>query len=56
MHRSTDAMKIAPPFGYGEITQLQKTSRILLPSAGSTPVFCRDINTLALSIGEFVPA
>ena len=56
MHRSTDAMKIAPPFGYGEITQLQKTSRVLLPSAGSTPAFCRDINALALSIGEFVPA
>lgn len=48
-------MKIVPPFGYGEIVPLQKTHRVLLPG-GATPLFCRGINALALSVGEFTAA
>ncbi len=53
MPDSTDEMTITPPFGYGEIATLQKTDRVLLPSRNSTPEFCRTINALAVSAGEF---
>ena len=56
MPGSSDEMTITPPFGYGEIAPLQKSDRVLLPAAGSTPGFCRDINALALSVGEFITA
>lgn len=48
-------MKITPPFGYDEIVPLQKQHRVLMP-AGSTPLFCRSINALAVSVSEFAAA
>src|SRR5260221_9449971 len=48
-------MSISAPFGYDEIVPLDKAHRLLMPS-GTTPSFCRSINALALSVGEFVAA
>ena len=48
-------MAIAAPFGYDEIVPLEKSHRVLMPS-GTTPSFCRTINALAVSVGEFVAA
>lgn len=48
-------MNITPPFGYDEIVPLQKQHRVLIP-AGSTPLFCRGINALAVSVSEFAAA
>ena len=48
-------MSISAPFGYDEIVPLDKAHRVLMPS-GTTPSFCRSINALALSLGEFVAA
>lgn len=48
-------MQITAPYGYDEIVPLQKTHRVLLP-AGTTPAFCRKLNALAVSVGEFVVA
>ena len=48
-------MSISAPFGYDEIVPLDKAHRVLMPS-GTTPSFCRSINALALSVGEFVAA
>jgi hypothetical protein len=48
-------MSISAPFGYDEIVPLDKAHRVLMPS-GTTPSFCRTINALALSVGEFVAA
>ncbi len=50
-----EAASITAPFGYREIVPLQKTDKVLLPR-GSTPEFCRGVNALALSCGEFVAA
>lgn len=52
---ASDAMTITPPFGYSELQPLSRTDRVLLPH-GSTPQFCRGVNALALSRGEFVAA
>ncbi len=46
---------ITPPFGYRDIVPLKKTDKVLLPG-GSTPEFCRSVNSLALSCGEFTIA
>jgi hypothetical protein len=48
-------VNITAPYGYGEIVPLRKEHRVLLP-AGNTPAFCRKINALAVSVGEFVAA
>jgi hypothetical protein len=48
-------MALAAPFGYDEIVPLEKTHRVLMPS-GTTPSFCRTINALAVSVGEFIAA
>lgn len=48
-------MKITPPFGYDEIVPLHKQHRVLMPG-GATPLFCRSINALAVSVSEFVAA
>ena len=48
-------MALGAPFGYDEIVALDKTHRVLMPS-GTTPSFCRSINALAVSVGEFVAA
>ena len=47
------ALKITPPFGYGDITPLKKTDSVLLVAPGDIPDFCRSINALALSYTEF---
>jgi hypothetical protein len=47
------ALQITPPFGYSDVVPLQKTDKVLLPAAGTTPRFCRSINALALSFSEF---
>lgn len=47
------SLKIAAPFGYGEVAPLKKTDSVLLPAAGAIPEFCRSINSLALSFTEF---
>jgi hypothetical protein len=48
-------MRLSAPFGYDEIVPLEKTHRVLMPS-GTTPSFCRTINALAVSVGEFIAA
>ena len=48
-------MKITAPYGYEEIVPLQKDHRVLMP-AGTTPVFCRKLNALAISLAEFTVA
>jgi hypothetical protein len=48
-------MKITAPYGYGEIVPLKKDHRVLLPE-GATPAFCRTLNALAISVGEFSAA
>jgi hypothetical protein len=48
-------LTITPPFGYSELQPLSRTDRVLLPH-GSTPRFCRAVNALAISRGEFVAA
>ena len=48
-------MTITAPYGYDEVAALQKTQRVLLP-AGTTPMFCRTLNALAVSVAEFVIA
>jgi hypothetical protein len=48
-------VNITAPFGYGEIVPLLKEHRVLLPD-GNTPAFCRKLNALAVSVGEFVAA
>jgi len=48
-------LDITPPYGYDEITPLQKSHRVLL-YPGRTPSFCRTINALAVSYTEFVAA
>jgi len=45
-------VKITPPFGYDEIVPLRREHRVLMPS-GSTPVFCRSLNAIAVSAAEF---
>jgi len=46
-------MKITPPFGYDEIAPLRREHRVLMPSGGSTPAFCRSLNAIAVSAAEF---
>jgi hypothetical protein len=48
-------VEITAPWGYGEIVPLEKEHRVLLP-AGNTPIFCRHLNAIAVSIAEFVAA
>lgn len=48
-------MQITAPYGYDEIVPLQKTHRVLMP-VGTTPVFCRKLNAIAVSVAEFVVA
>ena len=48
-------MSLSAPFGYDEIVPLEKSHRVLMPS-GTTPSFCRSINALAVSVGEFIVA
>ena len=45
-------MKITAPYGYDEIVPLKKDYRVLMPE-GATPAFCRTLNALAISLGEF---
>jgi hypothetical protein len=45
-------MKITPPFGYDEIVPLRREHRVLMPSSGSTPAFCRSLNAIAVSAAE----
>lgn len=48
-------MQITAPYGYGEIVPLQKSHRVLMPT-GTTPIFCRTLNALAVSFSEFAVA
>jgi SapC len=45
-------MKITAPYGYDEIVPLKKDHRVLMPE-GATPAFCRALNAVAVSVGEF---
>ncbi len=47
------SLQITPPFGYHDIVPLQRTDKVLLPAAGTTPHFCRSVNALVLSFSEF---
>ena len=49
-------MALSAPFGYDEIVALEKHHRVLMMPSGTTPAFCRRINALAVSAGEFVVA
>jgi len=51
--KNKSSLQITPPFGYNDIAPLQKTDKVLLPAAGTTPDFCRSINALVVSFGEF---
>jgi hypothetical protein len=46
-------VKITPPFGYDEIVPLRREHRVLMPTSGSTPTFCRRLNAIAVSAAEF---
>lgn len=48
-------LKITPPFGYDAVAPLHRTDRVRLPQ-GNAPDFCRTINAIALSAGEFQAA
>lgn len=48
-------LAITPPYGYDEIVPLERRHRVLLPH-GATPQFCRSINAIAVTAGEFVAA
>ena len=48
-------LKITPPFGYDEIALLHRTDRVRLPDTNA-PAFCRSLNAIALSVGEFAVA
>lgn len=49
-------MPVSAPFGYDEIVPLEKHHRVLMMPSGTTPAFCRRINALAVSAGEFIVA
>jgi|SRR6185503_2829856 len=49
-------MKIAPPFGYGEIVPFLKTQKVRLPAAGEIPGFVQRSNAIPLSYTEMQPA
>ena len=49
-------MKIDPPLGYGRITPLLKTHKVLLPRAEETPQVFHRLHALPLSLSEFEPA
>ena len=51
--KNNSTLQITPPFGYHDIVPLQRTDRVLLPAAGTTPHFCRSVNALVLSFSEF---
>lgn len=46
-------MKIAPPFGYSEISALNKNQRVIFSKPGMAPDFCRKLNALPISFSEF---
>jgi hypothetical protein len=48
-------MKITAPYGYDEIVPLKKDHRIVIPE-DATPAFCRTLNAVAISLGEFLAA
>jgi len=48
-------VKITAPHGYDEIVPLRKQHRVIMPQ-GAAPAFCRRLETLALSVGEFTAA
>lgn len=48
-------LKITPPFGYDEVVLLHRTDRVRLPDTNA-PAFCRSLNAIALSVGEFAVA
>ena len=48
-------LKITPPFGYDEVALLRRTDRVCLPDTNA-PAFCRSLNAIALSVGEFAVA
>jgi len=45
-------MKITAPYGYDEIVPLKKDHRVIMPE-GAAPAFCRALNAVAVSVGEF---
>jgi hypothetical protein len=46
-------MNITPPFGYPEISALNKNQRVIFSESGETPAFCRELNALPISYTEF---
>lgn len=48
-------MKITAPYGYDEIVPLRKDHRVVMPER-ATPAFCRTLNAVAISLGEFIAA
>jgi hypothetical protein len=48
-------MKIAPPFGYGEIVPFLKTQKVRLPGAGEIPGFAQRSNAIPVSYTEMQP-
>ena len=49
-------MQINPPFGYKEIVPLYKNQKVRLPDSGTVPEFCRGLNAIPVSYGEFAVA
>lgn len=48
-------MRIAPPFGYGEVVPFLKTQRVRLLKAGEVPEFVQRGNAIPVSYTEFQP-
>lgn len=46
-------MNITPPFGYPEISALNKNQRVIFVKPGDTPAFSRKLNALPISYSEF---
>lgn len=46
-------MNISPPFGYPEISALNKNQHVVFTKPGETPDFCQKLNALPVSYSEF---
>jgi len=46
-------MQITPPFGYHEVTPLQKNRKVRLLKPGEVPEFARNLNAIPISYSEF---
>jgi hypothetical protein len=48
-------MQLRVPYGYDDVVPLKKHYKVLMP-AGTTPIFCRTMNAIAVGFSEFAAA